>query len=137
VDPTKACEHAHVTKEFAATGGSARTSRRKRNRVRYPKFSIGERVRFADGTFTGTGVVDAFMADYSIIWLWTDGGTGRKMFLQGSGTIVEPLEAPAEDGGWAPVRPTPSPFRKPVVREREEAPALSVEAGLSGPGAQI
>lgn len=63
-----------------------------------PKITIGERVRFADGTFTGTGVVDAVTADYAIIWLWTDGGTGRKMFLEGSGTIVRPIESPAEDG---------------------------------------
>jgi hypothetical protein len=105
-----ACEHTQVTKEFPTTGGSARTSRRKRRRIRHPKFTIGERVRFADGTFTGTGVVDAVTADYAIIWLWTDGGTGRKMFLQGSGTIVEPIESLAEDGEWAPLRSTPSPF---------------------------
>lgn len=94
-----ACEHTDVTKKIPAmTGGSARTSPRKGNRIRHPRFIIGERVRFADGTFTGTGVVDAVTADYAIIWLWTDGGAGRRMFFQGSGTIVEPIGALAGDG---------------------------------------
>lgn len=44
-----ACEHTHVTKEFPTTGGSARTSRRKRNRIRPPKITIGERVRSLTG----------------------------------------------------------------------------------------
>jgi hypothetical protein len=54
--------------------------------------TVGERVRFADGTFSGTGEEDAATKDFSIIWVWTDGGAGRKMFLQGLGTIVESIE---------------------------------------------
>lgn len=72
--------------------GSVRNPRRKRNRIRHQRFEIGEQVRFADGTLAGTGVVDAITADYSIIWIWTDGGSGRKMFLQGLGAIVESVQ---------------------------------------------
>jgi hypothetical protein len=70
--------------------GSA--SRKRRSRTRHPRLAVGERVRFVDGTFAGAGVVDAATKDFSIIWVWTDGGAGRKMFLQGPGTIVESLE---------------------------------------------
>lgn len=80
------------------TSGSDTKTRRIRNRIRHTRFRIGERVRFADGMFTGTGVVDAATEDYSIIWVWTDGGAGRKMFLQGLGTIVESIEEPGVDG---------------------------------------
>jgi hypothetical protein len=49
---------------------------------------VGDRVRFAEGTLGGTGVVDAVTSDYAIIWIWTDEGQGRRMFLQGYGSIV-------------------------------------------------
>ncbi|MET3142545.1 UNVERIFIED_ORG: hypothetical protein ABIB13_002262 [Arthrobacter sp. UYEF2] len=48
---------------------------------------------------TGTGFVDTATDDYSIIWVWTDGGQGRRMFLQGMGAIVEPLEQPGDGDG--------------------------------------
>lgn len=79
--------------------GSVTKTRRMRNRIRHPRFRIGERVRFADGMFTGdrrSG--DTATEDYSIIWVWTDGGAGWKMFLQGLGTIVESIEEPGIDG---------------------------------------
>jgi hypothetical protein len=50
--------------------------------------AVGDRVRFAEGTLGGTGVVDAVTSDYAIIWIWTDEGQGRRMFLQGYGSIV-------------------------------------------------
>jgi hypothetical protein len=50
--------------------------------------AVGDRVRFAEGTVAGTGVVDAVTSDYSVIWIWTDEGQGRRMFLQGYGSIV-------------------------------------------------
>ncbi|MET3205815.1 MULTISPECIES: hypothetical protein [unclassified Arthrobacter] len=68
---------------------SLTSSRRKKNRIRHPRFVVGEQVSFAEGTLTGTGVVDAATADFSIIWVWTDDGGGRKMFLQGHGAIVK------------------------------------------------
>lgn len=81
---------------MTATRGVTKRSRR-RNRVLHPRFAVGEHVRFADGTLSGTGVVDVATADYSIIWIWTDGGSGRRMLLQGLGGIVEPLQE--HDGG--------------------------------------
>jgi hypothetical protein len=67
-------------------------SRPRRNRVRHPRFEIGERVSFVEGGVSGTGVVDAATGDYSIIWIWTDGGRGRRMFFQGCGSIISSLE---------------------------------------------
>jgi hypothetical protein len=67
-------------------------SRPRRNRVRHPRFAAGDRVSFAEGGLTGTGVVDAATGDYSIIWIWTDGGFGRRMFFQGCGSIISSLE---------------------------------------------
>ena len=72
--------------------GSPRV-RRSRNRIRHPRFRIGEHVRFADGHLTGTGVVDDATNDWAILWVWADGGNGRKMLLQGRGTQVESLGA--------------------------------------------
>ncbi|WP_255482230.1 hypothetical protein [Pseudarthrobacter sp. NBSH8] len=69
--------------------GSLTSSRKRRNRIHHPRFVVGEQVSFAEGTLTGTGVVDAATADFSIIWVWTDDGGGRKMFLQGHGAIVK------------------------------------------------
>ncbi|MET3718838.1 hypothetical protein ABIB27_000678 [Arthrobacter sp. UYEF21] len=67
-------------------------SRPRRSMVRHPRFIAGERVRFAEGSTTGTGVVDAATDDYSIIWIWTDGGLGRRMFFQGCGSIISSLK---------------------------------------------
>jgi hypothetical protein len=69
-------------------------SRPRRNRVRHPRFTVGERVSFAEGGLTGSGVVDAVTRDYSIIWIWTDGGLGRRMFFQGCGSIVSLEDQP-------------------------------------------
>jgi len=62
---------------------------------------VGERVHFAEGTTTGTGTVDAVTSDYAIVWVWTDEGQGRRMFLQGYGSIVspEPKDTDAYDDG--------------------------------------
>ena len=70
----------------ATAGQTALTPRRKR--TRHPRLAVGDRVRFAEGTVSGTGVVDAVTSDYSVIWVWTDEGQGRRMFLQGYGSIV-------------------------------------------------
>jgi len=58
---------------------------------------VGDRVRFAEGTLAGTGVVDAVTSDYSIIWVWTDEGQGRRMFVQGYGSIVSALQEEAAE----------------------------------------
>jgi hypothetical protein len=42
----------------------------RRKRTRHPRRAVGDRVRFAEGTLAGTGVVDAVTSDYSIIWIW-------------------------------------------------------------------
>ncbi len=62
----------------------------RRKKVRHPRLAVGERVHFAEGTTTGTGTVDAVTSDYAIVWVWTDEGQGRRMFLQGCGSIVSP-----------------------------------------------
>ncbi len=67
-------------------------SKPRRKRIRHPRFTLGERVSFLDAGLSGTGVVDAMTGDYSIIWIWADGGLGRRMFFQGCGSIVSPLE---------------------------------------------
>ncbi|MDQ1052844.1 hypothetical protein QE394_000772 [Arthrobacter sp. SORGH_AS 212] len=73
----------------------------RRKKVRHPRLSVGERVHFAEGTTTGTGTVDAVTSDYAIVWVWTDEGQGRRMFLQGYGSIVspEPKDTDAYDDG--------------------------------------
>ena len=77
----------------APGAGSLPRVRRSRNRIRHQQFRIGEHVRFADGHLTGTGVVDDATKDWAILWVWADGGNGRKMLLQGRGTQVESLDA--------------------------------------------
>ncbi|MDT0169832.1 hypothetical protein [Pseudarthrobacter sp. BRE9] len=72
--------------------GEAATLRPRRKRTRHPRLAVGDRVRFAEGTVAGTGVVDAVTSNYAIIWVWTDDGQGRRMFLQGCGSIVSRLE---------------------------------------------
>lgn len=76
-----------------AMAGERATLRSRRKRTRHPRLAVGERVRFAEGTLAGTGVVDAVTSDYSIIWVWTDEGQGRRMFLQGYGSIVSALDS--------------------------------------------
>lgn len=71
-----------------ATAAESTTLRPRRKRTRHPRLAVGDRVRFAEGTLAGTGVVDAVTSDYSVIWVWTDDGQGRRMFLQGYGSIV-------------------------------------------------
>jgi hypothetical protein len=53
---------------------------------------VGEPVSFIEGSLSGTGVVDVVTDDYSIVWVWTDGGLGRRMFFQGCGSIVSSLK---------------------------------------------
>ncbi|WP_240720788.1 hypothetical protein [Pseudarthrobacter sp. NamE2] len=66
--------------------------RRYRNRVRHPRFDIGQHVRYSEGPESGTGVVEAATDDWAIVWLWTDCGKGRRMLLQGMGAIVAPID---------------------------------------------
>lgn len=77
--------------------GPAATLRPRRKRVRHPRLAVGDSVRYSEGTLAGTGVVDAITADYSIIWVWTDDGHGRRMFLQGCGSIVSSLASADQD----------------------------------------
>ena len=72
--------------------GESSTVQPRRKRKKHPRLAVGDRVRFAEGTLGGTGVVDAVTADHSIIWVWTDDGQGRRMFLQGYGSIVSALQ---------------------------------------------
>lgn len=71
--------------------GETSTVRPRKKRIRHPRLEVGDRVGFAEGTLSGTGVVDAVRPDYSIIWVWTDDGQGRRMFLQGYGSIVSAI----------------------------------------------
>ncbi|MFF1385181.1 hypothetical protein ACFVWT_16600 [Arthrobacter sp. NPDC058288] len=82
--------------DIPATGGASGSRglppvRASRKRTKHPRFRTGEHVRFADGHVTGTGVVDDSTDDGSVLWVWADGGNGRKMLLQGRGTSVESL----------------------------------------------
>ncbi|WP_457948684.1 hypothetical protein ACTAQI_00070 [Pseudarthrobacter sp. alpha12b] len=74
-----------------AMAGETATLRPRRKRTRHPRLAVGDRVRFAEGTLAGTGVVDAVTSDYSVIWVWADEGQGRRMFLQGYGSIVSAI----------------------------------------------
>jgi hypothetical protein len=88
-------QHSTTCLSDLATAGKAATPKPRRKRTRHPRLAVGDRVRFAEGTLAGTGVVDAVTSDYSIIWVWTDEGQGRRMFLQGYGSIVSALEKEA------------------------------------------
>lgn len=72
--------------------GKTNHSRTRRNRVRHPRFSVGERVSYIEGSLSGTGVVDVVTEDCSIVWVWTDGGLGRRMLFQGCGSIISSLK---------------------------------------------
>ena len=84
-------QHTSTCLSDPAMAGKTAPPRPRRKRTRHPRLAVGERVRFAEGTLAGTGVVDAVTSDYSIIWVWTDDGQGRRMFLQGYGSIVSAL----------------------------------------------
>ncbi|MDQ0117998.1 hypothetical protein AB0280_17435 [Pseudarthrobacter sp902506025] len=85
-------QHVSTCTPDPATAGQTYLKPR-RKRTRHPRIAVGDRVRFAEGTVSGTGVVDAVTSDYSVIWVWTDEGQGRRMFLQGYGSIVTAVEA--------------------------------------------
>ncbi|MEO5315639.1 hypothetical protein PV772_16230 [Pseudarthrobacter sp. CC12] len=85
-------QHASTCPPDHATAGQTALKPR-RKRTRHPRIAVGDRVCFAEGTVSGTGVVDAVTSDYSVIWVWTDEGQGRRMFLQGYGSIVTAVEA--------------------------------------------
>ena len=85
-------QHVSTCTSDPATAGQTALKPR-RTRTRHPRIAAGDRVRFAEGTVSGTGVVDAVTSDYSVIWVWTDEGQGRRMFLQGYGSIVTAVEA--------------------------------------------
>ena len=86
-------QHITACPSDPAAAGQAPTPKPRRKRTRHPRIAVGDRVRFAEGTVSGTGVVDAVTSDYSVIWVWTDEGQGRRMFLQGYGSIVTAVEA--------------------------------------------
>lgn len=90
-------QHTSTCPSDPAMAGKAATPRPRRNRARHPRLAVGDRVRFAEGTLAGTGVVDAVTSDYSIIWVWTDEGQGRRMFVQGYGSIVSALQEEAAE----------------------------------------
>ena len=81
-------QHVSTCPSDPATAGQTSAHKPRRKRTRHPRIAVGDRVRFAEGTVAGTGVVDAVTSDYSVIWVWTDEGQGRRMFLQGYGSIV-------------------------------------------------
>ena len=81
-------QHASTCLSDPTMAGETATLKPRRKRTRHPRLAVGDRVRFAEGTVAGTGVVDAVTSDYSVIWVWTDDGHGRRMFLQGYGSIV-------------------------------------------------
>ncbi|MGN8131693.1 hypothetical protein [Paenarthrobacter sp. 22069] len=81
-------QHVSTCLSDPTMAGETATLKPRRKRTRHPRLAVGDRVRFAEGTVTGTGVVDAVTSDYSVIWVWTDDGQGRRMFLQGYGSIV-------------------------------------------------
>ncbi|ACL39034.1 hypothetical protein Achl_1040 [Pseudarthrobacter chlorophenolicus A6] len=75
--------------------------RPRRKKTRHPRFAVGDRVHFAEGTTTGTGTVDAVTSDYAIVWVWTDEGQGRRMFLQGCGSIISSVAGEETDDAGA------------------------------------
>ena len=81
-------QHVSTCLSDPAVAGETATLKPRRKRTRHPRLAVGDRVRFAEGTLSGTGMVDAVTSDYSVIWVWTDEGQGRRMFLQGYGSIV-------------------------------------------------
>jgi hypothetical protein len=81
-------QHITTCPSGPAAAGQPATLKPRKKRTRHPRIGVGDRVRFAEGTLAGTGVVDAVTSDYSVIWVWTDEGQGRRMFLQGYGSIV-------------------------------------------------
>jgi len=88
-------QHTSTCLSDPAMAGKTAPPRPRRKRTRHPRLAVGDRVRFAEGTLAGTGVGDAVTSDYSIIWVWTDDGQGRRMFLQGYGSIVSALSEAA------------------------------------------
>lgn len=54
-----------------------------------PPFGAGDRIQFRSADSTLTGVVDEATPDGSIVWIWEDGGLGRKLLSTDEG-VIEP-----------------------------------------------
>lgn len=50
--------------------------------------AVGTRVFFEADGFRGSAVIDDLMPDSSVIWVWPDDATGRKMLCIGEAVIV-------------------------------------------------
>jgi hypothetical protein len=61
-------------------------------------FSVGTRVFFEADGFSGSAVIDDLMPDGSVIWVWPDDATGRKMLCIGEAVIVVALEGQSLNG---------------------------------------
>ena len=44
-------------------------------------YAVGDRVVFESDGIPGSGAIDAFMPDGSVVWVWPDDFTGRKMLF--------------------------------------------------------
>ncbi|TLM80960.1 hypothetical protein FDW84_18990 (plasmid) [Pseudarthrobacter sp. NamE5] len=63
---------------------------------RKDRLEVGEHVSFIAEGIKGSGTVDAVMPDNSVVWVWADGGLGRRMLHQGTGTFIQPSRPTAE-----------------------------------------
>ncbi|MET3176805.1 UNVERIFIED_ORG: hypothetical protein ABIB52_004683 [Arthrobacter sp. UYCu721] len=70
--------------EASAAFHTPRISKRRRERLK-----VGEHVAFNADGIKGTGTIDAVMPDNSVIWIWSDGGLGRRMLHPGRGTSIQ------------------------------------------------
>lgn len=52
------------------------------------RLKVGEHVSFVAEGVSGSGTIDAVMPDRSVIWIWSDGGLGRRMLHRGKGTSI-------------------------------------------------
>lgn len=80
-----------------AAGGSsdpahtATSSKRRRIQKRWKeRLKVGEHVSFIAEGIKATGTIDAVMPDISVVWIWADGGLGRRMLHPGTGTSIHP-----------------------------------------------
>lgn len=46
-----------------------------------PHYAVGDRVVFESDGIPGSGAIDAFMPDGSVVWVWPDDFMGRKMLF--------------------------------------------------------
>lgn len=76
-------------------------------------FSVGTRVFFEADGFSGSAVIDDLMPDGSVIWVWPNDATGRKMLCFGEAVIVVASNSSGARRAGPPLMDSTKPRKRP------------------------